>query len=98
MPTVIDCKRWLDNVKIESPDAVYSLYNTVFEEEGCGDFQCSNRGKELYIRSSNSEEWLRIASELARGNFLDVLKARYCGGEDVPAWYTKNGGSMSKTG
>lgn len=98
MPTVTDWERWLDDVNLGSDDAVYSLYHTVFDEEGCGDFQCSNRGKELYIRSANSEEWLMIASALARKEFLDMLKTRYCGGEDVQAWYAKKGDSMSKTG
>ena len=98
MPTVTDCERWLDNVKVESDDAVYSLYNTVSDEAGCGGFQCSSRGQQLYIRSSSSEDWLLIASEPARKQFLDMLKIRFCGGQDVPAWYTSKGESMSRTG
>lgn len=98
MPTVTDWERWLDSANIESDDAVYSLYHTVFDEEGCGDFQCSSRGKELYIRFSDSEEWLIIASKPARRKFLAMLKTRYCGGEEVQAWYMKKGGSMTRTG
>ena len=98
MPTITDCELWLDDAKIESDDAVYSLYHTVFDEEGCGDFQCSSRGKELYIRSSDSKNWLMIASKPARKNFLVMLKTRYCGGEDVQAWYMRKGGSMTKAG
>jgi len=98
MPTITDCERWLDNVKLTSPDDVYSLCKTVLDEEGCGDFQCSNRGKELYIRASDSEQWLQLASRIARKNFLDMLKIRYCGGEDLMTWYTTKGGTMSNTG
>jgi hypothetical protein len=98
MPTVTDRERWLDHVNLESSDAVYSLYNTVHDEEGCGDFQCSSRGKELYVKSSNSEEWLLIATKLARKDFLNILKTRYFGGENVQIWYAKHGESMSKTG
>lgn len=98
MPTTADCEQWLADLRIESDDTVYSLYNTVSDEEACGDFQCTNRGKELLIRPSGSKQWLMIASEPARENFLLLLKTRYCGGEDVHAWYMRRGGSMSKTG
>lgn len=98
MPTVSDCEKWLDSQEITSFDAVYSLYNTVFNEEGCGGFQCSSKGQELYIRSSNSDEWLLIASAKARNDLLNMLKIRYCGGEDVRGWYKENGGNMAMTG
>ncbi len=98
MPTETNCERWLADVKIVSDDAVYSLYNTVLDEEGCGDFVCSNRGKELFVRPSNTEKWLKIASRRAKEDFLVLLSSKYCEGEDVHAWYERNGGSMSKTG
>jgi hypothetical protein len=98
MPTLTDCERWLDGVNLTSVDAVYSLYNTVFNEEGCGGFQCSNKGLELYIRSSDSDNWLLIPSVKARNNFLDVLKVKYCGGEDIRRWYKERGGNMGMTG
>lgn len=98
MPTVTDGKQWLDSQKALSPDEVYALYKTVSDEGGCGPFQCSNRGKELYIRSSNSQEWLLLTSKLARKNFLDMVKAKFCGGEEMLVWYTRTGDSMSKTG
>jgi len=98
MPTEADCERWLADVKIDSDDAVYSLYNTVFDGQGCGDFLCSSRGKELFVKPTNFEQWLRIASRRARKDFLNLLRTRYCGGEDVPAWYKRRGGSMCKVG
>ncbi len=98
MPTITDCERWLDNVKLTSADDVYSLYRTVLDEQGCGDFQCSNRGKELYIRASGSDQWLQLASKIIRESFLDMLKARYCEGKDLQIWYTSKGGTMSHTG
>lgn len=98
MPTSTDFERWLDGVNLTSADAVYSLYNTVFNEEGCGEFQCFSKSQELYIRSSNSNEWLLIASRKDRKDFLDMLKIRYCGGEDVCGWYKEKGGNMALTG
>lgn len=83
----MDCERWLEKMGTPSRDTVYSLLNTLLNGMDCGEFECSSRDARYFIRRVNSDGWLILPSDDARSDFLNLIKTRYCGKEDIQAWY-----------
>ena len=87
MATITSFESWLDQVRPDGTDDVYSLYRAIMGEESFGRFHCSKERGQLFLRTGKTDDVLMLASDKAVKAFLSTLKKRFNIEGDIEAWY-----------
>ena len=88
MSTHSDFDLWLDSIDLTNYDDIYSLYRAVSDEKDCGMFECQKNGEKLFIKSSNTDDVLFLASEKAKNYFIEIIQKRFVDSEmSIDGWY-----------
>ena len=91
MATITDFNSWLSCIDLTDYNDVYSLYRTVTDLDEYGSFVIRKtvRGNDsaYFLKSSECDDTLMLASEKAKETFLYHLEQKFCGDMDMEGWY-----------
>lgn len=89
MGTITDFDEWLEFIDLSDFNDVYSLYRTVEDLSNWGSFSIEEGSENKYfLKSSECDKTLMLASEKARTAFLKKIESDHCGDLDIESYYS----------
>lgn len=77
MAIVTDFTRFFDDSGIQSTVQAEALKQSIEWEADVGMFKTKRKGAQLFVLASGSETILRLANEVEKATFLEIIGERY---------------------